>query len=119
MLVNISKNLVSYSKKPSVSIPLEIILYNIVNYIPPPIHSTIKFNLNSKEHDLILLNNNYIMNQISGYPSFDFKISEIFKIMPIHLLIKIMVFSFLEETIIIFSPKLEILNIVLFMQVEL
>lgn len=114
MLVNLSKNLVSYSKKPTVLIPLEIILYNIVNYMPPPIHSPIKFNLNSKEQDLILLNNNYMMNQISGYPSFDFKISEIFKIMPTHLLIKIMVFSFLEETIIIFSPKLEILNIVLF-----
>ena len=114
LLANISKNIVMYITKQSITLPLEFILYNIVNFIPPPIHSAIKLDINSKEHDLTLLSSNYIMNQVSGYPYFDFKLMEIFKVIPLELLIKIVVFSFLEETILIFSQNLEHLNIVLF-----
>ena len=114
LLSNISKNIVNYMTKQSIALPLEFILYNIVNFIPPPIHSAIKLDINCKEYDLTLLSNNYIMNQVSGYPYFDFKVMEIFKVVSVELLIKIVVFSFLEETILIFSPNLELLNIVLF-----
>ena len=92
------------------NMPLELIVYNIVNFIPSPIYHSLGldlfgFALKSKKHEL---------GQISGYPYLDFDLSEIFNLLPLNLIIELYLLTFLEMSIIFCSSNLELLNMVMF-----
>ena len=60
-------------------------------------------------------NENGNFNQLSGYPFFHFKLQEIFKIVSIHNIIKLIIYHCIECKIIFFSYKIEILNTIMYM----
>ena len=92
------------------TIPFEILLYNIINYIPSPINNKIELSLfkTDKEDPKIEL------NQLSGYPNLDFDLFEIFNLLPLNLILQIYVLTFLEQNLLFFSSNLEILNTVMY-----
>ena len=116
------------------TIPIEIVLYNIINYIPPPVNCSINIefilsndilfdssieliegetNYKIKENKNFL--NCYLLNKISGYPLIDFSLVDLINILTPDLLIKIFLFSFLEIKIYFFAKNIEILNFVMYM----
>ena len=91
-------------------IPLEIIVYNIVNYIPSPIYYSMQLDLFGN----ILNDESKLLMQMSGYPYLEFDLSEIFNLLPFNLVLEIYILSFLELSIIFFCSDLELLNMVMF-----
>ena len=119
---NISEEILIQYKNEKLEIPIEIQLFNILNFLPNSLKNTINFNLfqelNLKDNNNIINNesnlNKFKLNKISGFPFFDIDISEIFKIIPVDLLIEIFIFSFLEIKINIFYKDLEYLNLLIY-----
>ena len=121
-------------------IPIDIILYNTVKYMPSPIKRDINlifgapfsssFNPSFKENNnkkndnnLNLKNSNSINNvgiptitfpQLSGYPLMDINMSFIFSLIPPDIIIEVFIFTFLEHDIIFYSTRPEVLNMVMF-----
>ena len=98
-----------FTKKESNELPVELIIYNIVNFIPSPINYSLHLDLfnnsfNSIKFDLV---------QLSGYPSLDFDLSEAFNILPLNLFIEIYLLTVLEQSMLFFSSNLEILNMIM------
>ena len=91
-------------------IPLEIIVYNIVNFIPSPMNNSIQLYLFSQ----VLDEDAKKIIQMSGYPYLEFDLSEIFNLMPLNLVLEIYILTFLELSIIFFCSDLELLNMVMF-----
>ena len=91
-------------------IPLEIVVYNIVNYIPSPIYYSLQLDLFGN----ILNDESILLMQISGYPYLEFDLSEIFNLLPLNLILEIYLLTFLELSIIFFCSDLELLNMVMF-----
>ena len=96
------------SQKVSINIPMEITIYNIVNFIPSPINY--KFNLSLFGSDIPDIE----IGQLSGYPYLDFDLGQIFNLLPLNLVLQIFILTFLENGMIFFSSNLEILNMVMF-----
>ena len=119
-------------------IPLEVQLYNIVNFTPSPINSylCLKFVVNE---DLISLkkeytkrddemprvnrktenkeykNKNYIfLNQLTGFPFLDINLSSMFLYYNLDMFIIIYIFAFLEIKCLFFSPDLDPLNNIMY-----
>jgi hypothetical protein len=112
----ICKNLyIIMTKKLFESLPFELIIYNIVNFIPSPINYGIHLNLFSN----FLKVPDYEINQLSGYFYLDFDLSQIFDLLPLNLVIEIFILTFIEQNIIFFSTNLEILNMVMFIMYAL
>lgn len=120
--------------KEQCTIPIEIVLYNIINYIPPPLNCSIniEFNLlndilfdssieltegetNYKIKESNSFLNWYLLNKISGCPMLEFSLVDLINILTPDLLIKIFLFSFLEVKIYFFAKNIEILNFVMYM----
>ena len=138
-------------------IPVEILLYNIVNFTPSPINFPLSLNLfpylelstyarnikndsfnkqDSKEdsmrQSLLSFESNFpminplpsvsnlnqpqipVLNQLSGYPIFDFNLSEIFNILPIPTMVEVLIFNLLECEMLFFSKNIEVLNLVMY-----
>jgi hypothetical protein len=129
-------------------IPIEILIYNMLNFIPSPINFSLNlqtfpvkelfhyanhyphhhnsFNSKSSSKDTPLTNyansasRSSIMGhstnvlQLNGYPVLDFNISEIFNILPMHMVVEILIFNFLEFDMLFFSKNLEILNFTMY-----
>ena len=121
-------------------IPIDIILYNTVKYMPSPIKKGIKLNFgansnatfNQSPHethhkksdkDLSLKLSNSIKDdgiptivfpQLSGYPLMDINMSFIFNLIPPEIIIEVFIFTFLEHDIIFYSTRPEVLNMVMF-----
>ena len=92
-------------------LPVELIVYNIVNYVPGPMNYCIHLDLFSfciEKAPPIQL------NQLSGYPYVDFYLKEIFNILPINFFLEIYFFSILEQSMLFFSTNLELLNMVMY-----
>ena len=92
------------------SIPVELIIYNIVNFIPSPMNYNLQLDLfgfyfNSKPVEI---------NQLSGYPYIDFDLKEVFNILPINLFLEIYLLTIIEQSLLFFSSNLEILNIIMY-----
>ena len=87
-------------------IPIEILIYCLVNYIPNPI----KNNIIIKD-----FKPNISIPKLSGYPYIDFDLCQIFNSIPIKEFIKIYILVNLELDILFFSPDLEKLNIFMYM----
>ena len=91
-------------------LPIEIIIYCIINYLPTPMNYNISINV----FDSLLKIDPIKLEQLSGYPTIDFDMSEIFNLLPINLMLEIYLFTFLEQKMLFFSQNLEILNMVMY-----
>lgn len=100
----------------SSQIPIEIILFNIINYTPGQMKCDFTLNYfpenyyNNKQYAVCKMRYPFI----SGYPLIDFNAYEILNILPVELIIKTFIFNFLEIDMIVFSNTLELLNVFLF-----
>ena len=131
----ICKNIYIQMLRESDEIPIDILIYNIVKYLQSPINKSINLTfaapmgipLNSKYNDLNkilfpLINSNkdenrlpsMFFNQLSGYPFMDLNFSFIFNLIPPEIMVEVFIFSFLENDIIFYSSRPEILNMVMF-----
>ena len=97
-------------EKENVSMPVELTIYNIVNFIPSPINYGLHLNLFGYALDVPDIE----LGQLSGYPYLDFDLSEIFNFLPLNLFLEIFTLSFVEQSILFFSSNLELLNMVMF-----
>ena len=124
-------------------IPLEIQLYNIINFTPSPINCDLQLELlanidlvsikqSSKEltiftktketgeKDKMVLNvpnnvnRNMTLLQLSGYPYFDIDLSYLFNYFNFESFFTTYLFSFLEFKMIFFSPSLDFLNTIMY-----
>ena len=107
---NLFENNNNLNNKKKEQIPLEIVVYNIVNFIPSPIYHSLQFDL----FGYVKHEKGKEIRQMSGYPYLEFDLSEIFNLLPINLVIEIYLLTFLEQSIIFFCSDLEILNMVMF-----
>ena len=106
----ICKNVYNILITNSNKIPFEILIYNIVNYIPSPINLKLELNLFGNESDSPKIE----LNQLTGYPNIDFDLYEIFNLLPLNLILEIYVLTFLEQSLLFFSSNLEILNTIMY-----
>ena len=91
-------------------LPVELIIYNIVNFLPSPIGYNIHLDLFS-----------FCMNvpdieikQLSGYPYIDFDLKEIFNILPLNFFLEIYLITIIEQSMLFFSSNQELLNMVMY-----
>ena len=146
---DICKNIKNQLGKETDQIPIDIILYNTVKYLPSPVKKGIKLNFGSsfssssfsynqpsstssnkdnhhnikKDNYLALRKSNSLSDdgipiikfpQLSGYPLMDINLSFIFNLIPPEIIIEVFIFSFLEQDIIFYSTRPEVLNMVMF-----
>ena len=93
-------NLESKSK-----IPIEVLIYCLINYIPSPLNSNIIFK------DLGL---NIAIPKLTGYPYADFDIKNVINVVLLKDFIKIYILIYLEIPLLFFSSDLKILNLFMF-----
>ena len=86
-------------------IPIEIVIYCLINYIPSPLNSNKIFN------DLDL---NIKIPKLTGFPYADFDIINVIKDISIKDFIKIYILIYLEIPLLFFSPNLKKLNLFMF-----
>ena len=108
---------------PAIEIPMEIQIYNILNFIPPPINSDQTYILLPKnelseyerqkdENDFLQLGNlEMTVKQLTGYPYFDINICEILNVLPFEGIIEAFLITFLEKQVNVYSRSNEILNL--------
>ena len=108
----ICKNLYILMKNKDIeSIPVEITIYNIINFIPSPMN----YSLNLDLFSYILTSEKEVeIKQLSGYPYLDFDLVQIFNILPLNMIIEIYILTIMEQSMLFFSSDLEILNMVMF-----
>ena len=108
-------------------IPIEIQLYNIINFIPAPVNE--KLNITffpsnelseiarcKSDLDLINLNRQqiYNFNKLSGYRQSEINMSAIFCVLPIDVIIQTYIQLLIGKTIAVFCKNLEILNMTIY-----
>ena len=96
-------------------LPMEILIYCILNYLPTPMN----YNINLNVFDYILKTDSLKLGQLSGYPYIDFDLSEIANLMPINFFLEIYLITFLEQKMLFFSQNLEILNMIMYIMFSL
>ena len=103
------KPLVKNDKKASIidSIPIEIFIYCLLNYIPSPFYRDIEIKLLDKKKEMRF-------PALSGYPYIDFDLCKIIKEIKFNIFLKIYILIFLEVNLIIFSENIEKLNLLLY-----
>ena len=92
------------------SIPIEIVIYNIVNFIPSPINFELHLNIFDECNDEGVVQ----LGLLSAYPYLQFDLCGIFDLLPLNMILEIYIFSVLEQSILFFSSNLEMLNMVMF-----
>lgn len=112
-------------KKDQIQIPIEIQLYNIVNFIPAPINENINvtffpscelYDIIMKcksDLDLIELNKKkqeYSLKQLSGYRQSEIDLSSILYLFPVEVIIKTYLELLTGHTIAVFSSNISRLN---------
>jgi len=108
-------------------IPIEIQLYNIVNFVPAPINSSMKMTLIPSEElfeinrcknneEFYNLNNQekYFLNQLSGYRCSDIIFSELFSVLSVETIVEVYLELISGKTIGFFSKHIEILNFTMY-----
>ena len=89
------------------NIPIEILIYCLVNYTPSPINSNIEFNLLADDKPIII-------PKLTAYPYIDFDLFKIINEISINELIKIYILVLLELPLVFFSKNIEKLNLFMF-----
>ena len=137
----LAQNILFRLRKNSFEIPLEIQIYNIVNFTPSPIHCDLKLDLlanydvidmkkmyKPNEFEIIKKidedgkenineqnkDNQIILPQLSGIPYFDIDLSYLFSYFNFESFFTTYMFSFLEFKTIFFSPNLNFLNTIMY-----
>ena len=137
----LAQNILFRLRKNSFEIPLEIQIYNIVNFTPSPIHCDLKLDLLAnydvfdmkkmyKPNDFEIIkivdedikeninepkqDNQIILPQLSGIPYFDIDLSYLFSYFDFESFFTTYMFSFLEFKTIFFSPNLNFLNTIMY-----
>ena len=98
------------TKQESNTLPVELLLYNIVNFVPSPMN----YNLNLDLFSFCMESKEIEMKQLSGYPYIDFDLKEIFNILPINFFIEIYIITVIEQGALFFCSNLELLNIIMY-----
>ena len=132
----ICKNIYNNIQKVDDEIPIDILMYNTIKFIPSPINKSInlvfgnRFGIEQNNNfDIKRIISKFFSNsekdkneipsmffpQLSGYPVIDINISFIFKIIPVEIIIEVFIFSFLEYNIVFYSSNLENLNMILYL----
>ena len=107
----ICKNIHSLmTQKSSNMIPIELIIYNVVNFIPSPMSYNLHLDIFSFCMDVPDIE----INQLSGYPYIDFDLKEVFNILPLNFFLEVYLFTIIEQSMLFFSSNLEILNMVMY-----
>ena len=106
----ICENLVKIIKLRYKNLPMEIIIFSLLNYLPTPMN----YNISLGVFDFLLKVDKLQLEQLSGYPYIDFDLADIFSLIPVNLLIEIYLITFLEQKLLFFSQNLEILNIIMY-----
>ena len=108
----ICKNLYILLKNKDIeSIPVEITIYNIINFIPSPMNYSLNLELFSY---ILTSEKEVVIKQLSGYPYLDFDLVQIFNVLPMNFVIEIFILTIIEQSMLFFSENLEILNMVMF-----
>ena len=139
----LAQNILFRFRKNSFEIPLEVQLYNIVNFTISPINYDIKLDLltcydildikrmfDPKKTELIKEkeidgkekenffkkneDNHIVLPQLTGYPYFDINLSYLFSNFNFESFFTTYLFSFLEFKMIFFSPSLNFLNAIMY-----
>lgn len=110
----------------NIQIPIELQLYNIINYIPIPLGKRLDislfpfYDLNTINkclcnEEFISLENQkiYSLIQIKGYNKPQINISEIFELIPVEVIVEIYLKILSGHVISIFNNDIELLNIIL------
>ena len=130
---SICMELLNQFKNKLIQIPLEIQLYNIINFIPSPIDSDISMTLFPSnelaeivnkcktDNELIHFNRQkeYILTQVSGYRETQVDISVIFCILSSDIIIEIFIQLLAGNTVAIFSNNNSLLNMTIFIFQEM
>ena len=108
-------------------IPIEIQIYNIVNFIPAPINSSMKMTLiqseelfvinkfkNSEEFINLNKQEKYFLEQLSGYRCSDINFSELFSVLSVETILEVYLELISGKTIGFFSKYIEILNFTMY-----
>lgn len=125
---NICKELLNKQfKKHNLQIPIEIQLYNIVNFLPAPIsekmivsifpsNELFEITKCKSDMDFILLKEQqiYTLNQLSGYRQSEIDISVLFCVLPAETIIEIYLQLISGHIISFFSKSIEILNLTMY-----
>ena len=108
----ICKNLLILLKNKDIeSIPVEITIYNIINFIPSPMNYSLNLDLFSY---ILASEKEVVIKQLSGYPYLDFDLVKIFNLLPLNFIIEIFILSMIEQSMLFFCSNLEILNMTMF-----
>ena len=130
---NICTEILNQFKNKLVQIPIEIQLYNIINFIPAPIEFDISmtlFPLNElseisakclSDKQLITLNRQkeYKLSQLSGYRDTEVDISVIFCLLNSDIIIEVFIQLLAGHTVAIFSNNISLLNMTIFVFQEM
>ena len=108
----ICKNIHTLIKKKNSNndLPVELIIYNIVNFIPSPM----SYNLHLDIFSFCMNVPDIEIKQLSGYPYIDFDLKEIFNIFPLNFFLEIYLISIIEQKMLFFSSNQELLNIFMY-----
>ena len=108
----ICKNLLILLKNKDIeSIPVEITIYNIINFIPSPMNYSLNLDLFSY---ILASEKEVVIKQLSGYPYLDFDLVKIFSLLPLNFIIEIFILSMIEQSMLFFCSNLELLNMAMF-----
>ena len=98
------------TKREGLSLPVELLLYNIVNFVPSPM----SYNLNLDLFSFCMKTKDVEINQLSGYPYIDFDLKEIFNFLPLNFFMEVYLLTLIEQSALFFSANLELLNMVMY-----
>ena len=110
-----------------IQIPIEIQLYNIVNFVPAPVNSSMKmilfpgedlFEINKckEQEEFFNLKNQekYALDQLSGYRCSDINFCELFSVLSVETIVEVYLELISGKTIGFFSKYIEILNLTMY-----
>ena len=108
-------------------IPIEIQIYNIVNFVPAPINSSMKMTLipaeelfeinrckNKEEFFNLKKQEQYLLAQLSGYRCSDINFSELFSVLSVETIVEVYLELLSGKIIGFFSKYIEILNLTMY-----
>ena len=108
---NICKNIhFLMTRDNNYNVPIELIVYNIVNFTPSPKNYCLQLDIFSFCMEVPKIE----LKQLSGYPYIDFDLKEIFNILSINFFLEVYLFTVIEQCMLFFSSNLELLNMVMY-----
>jgi len=103
----ICQNLLEIINTNNASIPIELLIYLLINCIPSPIMNNLSIKLFPNKPEMYI-------QKLTGYPYADFDLCKIINILPINEFIKVYILIFLEENLLFFSPNISKLNLFMY-----